>query len=221
MKPPWLGLIMFIVFSKAYAESIPSYDFNTGQLHLPQVKVLSSTGETIGLFEAYLETVRQDPIDFTVKSATAIEADETFNNEQIARRFVREVLSEGQMEVIDEIFAPEAVVHLMDSLTSTPEIYGLAAIKQSINSFHELFSDLQITIDDSFVDGDKVTIRWTAIGTHTGALPDLPASQAPITTSGIYIFRVTAGQIIELWRTTDALGIMKQLGAIPESVPTF
>lgn len=59
MKQIFLGLMILIVFLRAYAQSVPSYDFSTGQLYLPQVEVFSGTGETIGLFEAYLETIHK------------------------------------------------------------------------------------------------------------------------------------------------------------------
>lgn len=219
MKPTILGFMMLIALSTAYTEPIPSYDFSTGQLYIPKVKVLSSTGDTIGFFEAYLETIHQNPIiDFTVKSATAVE-DEISNNEQIASRFIIEVLSEGQKEVVDEIFAPDAVVHSMDSFTPNLEITGPTAVKQIVDLYRSSFNDLQVTIDDSLVDGDKVIIRWTARGTHTGDLPNLPASQIFITMSGIDISLFKAGKIIDLWHTADTLGMMKQLGAIPESSP--
>lgn len=216
MKQTLLGLIMFTVFLKAYAESIPSYDFNTGQLHLPQVRVFSSTGETIGLFEAYLEAVNKEPIDFRIKSAESVPHD-VLINEQMAHRFV-DILNSGEIDDLDEIFASEVVIHSMSSLPFGEEITELVAFKQFFNLLRGALSDSEATVDDVIVDGDKVALRWTIKGTHTDDLPNLPASHVSMTTSGVGIFRFEDYKIVEFWRVFDTLGMMSQLGATNEVV---
>ena len=59
-------------------------------------------------------------------------------------------------------------------------------------------------------------IRWTAQGTHQGEFFGIPATGKRIAISGTSIYRIAGGQVAEEWTQADMLGLMTQLGAIPE-----
>lgn len=73
--------------------------------------------------------------------------------------------------------------------------------------------------DDMIADGDKVVVRMTVTGTHTGPLEfvqrPIPATGKSLTTTHIHIFRVAGDKIVEHWAERDDLGMMKQLGVLP------
>jgi steroid delta-isomerase-like uncharacterized protein len=77
------------------------------------------------------------------------------------------------------------------------------------------FPDIERSIEDLVAEGDKVVARWTARGTHTGDFQGLPPSGKVATSSGITIFRIADGRIVEEWSESDMLGLLQQLGAIP------
>jgi steroid delta-isomerase-like uncharacterized protein len=77
------------------------------------------------------------------------------------------------------------------------------------------FPDTQFTIDDMVAEGDRVAMRWTAIGTHNGDLDGMAPSGKPISVSGVSIDRIVDGKIVEEWSAWDALGMMQQIGVIP------
>ena len=77
------------------------------------------------------------------------------------------------------------------------------------------FPDLERTIEDLVAHGDKVVARWTATGTHTGDFMGIPPSRQVATSSGITIFRIADGRIVEEWSESDMLGLLQQVGAIP------
>ena len=81
------------------------------------------------------------------------------------------------------------------------------------------FPDLDRRIEDLFADGDRVAVRWTATGTHTGDFMGIPPSGTTATSSGITIFRIADGRIVEEWGHSDMLGLLQQLGAIPVGAP--
>lgn len=80
----------------------------------------------------------------------------------------------------------------------------------------DAFPDLHISCDEVIAQGDKVAKRFTATATHTGPFLGLPASGRPISIRGMYMYRIRDGRICEQWRVADMLGLMQQVGAIPQ-----
>lgn len=70
-------------------------------------------------------------------------------------------------------------------------------------------------IEDMLVDGDKVAVRTTFRGTHTGDFFGIPPTGKSVTVSGTHILRIADGKIAEHWGNNDDLGLMRQLGVIP------
>jgi steroid delta-isomerase-like uncharacterized protein len=81
------------------------------------------------------------------------------------------------------------------------------------------FPDLVRTVEDLVAEGDRVVARWTARGTHTGDFQWIPPSGNFATSSGITIFRIADGRIVEEWSESDMLGLLQQVGAIPGGPP--
>ena len=77
------------------------------------------------------------------------------------------------------------------------------------------FPDLAVTVDDIVAEGDKVVLRSTGRGTHTGDLQGIPPTGKSMTISAIDIFRVSGGRIAEQGEMFDQMGMMQQLGVIP------
>ena len=81
------------------------------------------------------------------------------------------------------------------------------------------FPDLRITTDDIIAEGDKVVARWTVTGTHQGELMGIPASGKQISFTGMTVHRFVDGKIAENWWSYDAMGMMQQITAPPETEP--
>jgi predicted ester cyclase len=66
-------------------------------------------------------------------------------------------------------------------------------------------------------EGDKVTTRFRDQGTHQGETEELgPPTGNRMEITGIFISRIVDGKIMEDCTNFDALGMMQQLGFIPE-----
>ena len=128
-----------------------------------------------------------------------------------SRRIFEEVWNRRNPAIIDELMAPDYVHH--DVLS--PEAFGLDGYKQFADRYLSAFPDLHMTIHDEVVAGDRIVTRWTATGTHNGDLPGLPRTGKKISVTGITIARLTNGKFVESWNNWDALGMLRQLGAIP------
>lgn len=72
-------------------------------------------------------------------------------------------------------------------------------------------------IDDMIAEDDKVVIRLTGQGVHSGDLFGIPPTHREFTATGITILRIADGKIVERWVEVDMLGTLQQLGAIPDS----
>ena len=65
---------------------------------------------------------------------------------------------------------------------------------------------------------DRVTIRWTWSGTHTGTLNGLAPSDRQVRNDGIAIYELSGGKIARAWLQTDRLGFLQQIGALPATL---
>lgn len=95
---------------------------------------------------------------------------------------------------------------------------GLSSPRRRQRSTLAVFPDLHVEANDLIAEGDRVVERWTQTMTHTGApffIGNLPASGRRITTTGISIYRIADGKIVEHWANMDFFGVLQQVGAFP------
>ena len=133
-------------------------------------------------------------------------------NKTLVRRWFKDIWSKGNLAVADQIVATNYANH--DPAAPMPES-GLEGLKKHVTTYRTAFPDLTLTIDDILAEGNKVTVRWTARGTHKGALMGIAPTGKQVTLTGISVIRTTGGKVAEQWVTWDTLGMMQQLGAVP------
>lgn len=124
---------------------------------------------------------------------------------------MEEVLNKGNMQVVDELIAPNFVEH--DPFPG--QAPGVEGLKQAMVALRQAFPDLHVTVDEMLSDGDKVVIRSTMKGTHKGTFMNIPATGKQISVEGIDIVRISNGRAVEHWGVTDNLTMMQQLGLVP------
>ena len=132
-------------------------------------------------------------------------------NKKVVIRHMEELWNEGQLEIEEEIFTPDYVYHD----PSSPEIRGIEAHKQFVTMYRSAFPDLHFTLEDIVAKGDKVAARWTSTSTHKGELMGIPPTGKSTKLTGMNIFRLEEGKIVEEWSNWDTLGLLQQLGVIP------
>ena len=93
---------------------------------------------------------------------------------------------------------------------------GPAGPRDMVKAWHAAMPDGKMTIDDVITEGELSTIRMTWEATHTGAFGDIPASGKRIKVTSTGIDRVVNGKITEGWGELDMLGMLTQMGAIPQ-----
>jgi predicted ester cyclase len=91
-------------------------------------------------------------------------------NKAVVRRLIEEVYNRGNLDVVDELVAPDVLDH-----AAVPQHrHGIDAFKHVIGWVRGMSSDIHYDVDDLFAEGEKVAVRTTVSGTDTGPIRDVP-----------------------------------------------
>jgi steroid delta-isomerase-like uncharacterized protein len=134
-------------------------------------------------------------------------------NKAMVRRAIEQVWNRADYDSLDELVASDIVIH---STTPGDDIHGPEGIRQFYGALRAAFPDLHFTVEDQVAAGDRVVTRWTASATHSGAFQGLPPTGRQIRLTGIDIDRFANDKVVECWPVMDELGLLHQLGALPE-----
>jgi steroid delta-isomerase-like uncharacterized protein len=135
----------------------------------------------------------------------------TQDNSTIVRRFVEQVINQGQMDAAAQ-FVWEDVVEQVPFPGQGP---GLEGLKDVLRGMRSAFPDLDFSIEEQITEGDKVVSRFEWTGTHRDAFLGVPATGRQVRVWGIVIDRLEAGRIKDTRIIMDIPGLMMQLGVIP------
>ena len=110
------------------------------------------------------------------------------------RTLHRRLWADADLSVIEEVIAEDAVTHWGDSESST-----VAAIRADAERYFAAFTDVSTSIDDLIGDDDKVVLRWTTSGTHTGPYGKVSPTGRVVTMRGVDVYRLDGGRVVEAW----------------------
>jgi C-1 hydroxylase len=127
-------------------------------------------------------------------------------NKAIVRRTI-EAINTQDLSSIETMIAPDFVDH-------TRQVRGLENLKQFLFMIFKGFSDWHIDIEDIIAEGEKVWIRITVTGTHTGDWMGIAPTDKKFTEYQVWIYRIVEGKVVEGWDVDDDLDFYKQLGII-------
>jgi steroid delta-isomerase-like uncharacterized protein len=139
------------------------------------------------------------------------------HNKAIVRRLVEELWNKGNLSVADELFAPNYEHHDASTLDFGR---GPESEKKRATLYRTAFPDIQLTMEEVIAEGEIVMTRWSCRGTHKGDLSGIAPTGKQINISGVTIARLANGKMAESWVNWDALGLMQQLGVVPELAKT-
>ncbi len=143
----------------------------------------------------------------------------TEENKALVRRFFavlqQEAWPSGNFQALEPLLSPEYIYH--DA--NTP-LRGYEGFRQMMTMYRNAFPDAQFTIEDMVAEGDRVAVRFTARGTHTGELMGAPPSGKPVEVSVVTLLRVADGRFVEEWERLDTANLLQQIGALPAPAAT-
>jgi steroid delta-isomerase-like uncharacterized protein len=120
-------------------------------------------------------------------------------NEALVRKFFEEAWGKGNLAAVAEFMATDYVAHHIPS--GLPP--GAEGLKQLIAAYRTAFPDLKINLDDIFGKGDRVAFRWSVSGTHLGDWFGVSPTGNHVRATGITIFRIDGGKVVESWTSID------------------
>lgn len=131
---------------------------------------------------------------------------EVQRNERAIRRLYEECINPGRLELLPELMDPE--------FTGGRGERGPEGFAQSVVALRKGFSDLSFTIEDLFGGPDRVAVRWTMRGRHTGPFAGAAPTGAEVTQAGAVIYVMRDGRALQSFLYPDRLGFYQQIGIV-------
>jgi steroid delta-isomerase-like uncharacterized protein len=133
------------------------------------------------------------------------------DNATIVRRFVDEVITQGNIEAAAQ-YVWEDVIEQVPLPGQGP---GLDGLKDILRAMRAGFPDIVFSIEEQVAERDKVASRFEWTGTHRGAFLGIPATGRTVRVWGMVIDRLEDGRIKDTRIIMDTFGLLGQLGVLP------
>ncbi len=133
------------------------------------------------------------------------------DNAQLFKSYLQQVWEGQDLAAIDNYLAPNFLNHNPVPFVGADR----DGERKLVGMFLGSFSDFKTNVEDAVPAGDRLAVRWTATGTHTGNFAGVPPTGKQVTMLGIEMLRFADGKICEVWINFDMTGLLQQLGAIP------
>ena len=131
------------------------------------------------------------------------------SNETNYRRLIEEGFNQGNLAVVDEMVAPNAIEHQRGAVS------GRDGVVRTITYLRSAFPDFSLTIDELVVAGDKVWARQHGGGTNLGSFMGKPPTGKKASIDVFDVCRFEDGFMVEHWGVPDQLGLLLALELIP------
>lgn len=127
-------------------------------------------------------------------------------NKVPVRQLFEEMFSHGRYELEGQVFEPNCKVHFGNR--SIPLQEAVAEGK----GWRSAAPDLMTKIDQITVNGNTVSVVWTATGTHTGQGHGLKPTGKRVNMQSRSTFRIQNGKIVEAFNEEYRPQLFRQLG---------
>jgi len=134
-------------------------------------------------------------------------------NKALIRRWFEEVWNKGRADAIAEMMAENAVAHGLSDDAAKP-LRGPQGFLPFHAQFREAFPNIEVVVEDTIAEGNKVVARCSVRGKHVGDSLGFKATGTQVEFDGIAIARVKDGKFVEAWNNFDFMKMYRQLGAI-------
>ena len=134
-------------------------------------------------------------------------------NKALVERYWAEVWTAGGEAAAADLLAVDELHHWGVG----GDTVGPAAFTERLGRFLAAFPDFAVRVDQLVAEGDLVVSRWTATATQEGEWLGIPATGAAVEYTGMNVFRIACGRIAEAWGEADHLGLLRQLGGVPDA----
>ncbi|MGI8574121.1 MAG: LLM class flavin-dependent oxidoreductase [Egibacteraceae bacterium] len=145
------------------------------------------------------------------RSASNDAPDQAVGPRDLVTAYVERVWNQGDLSFLDGCVRPD---YTLDDLETGTILRGPSGLKRHVAALRQVLPDLRMTVLDTVIDGSRVAWRWRMEGTHSGAGLGVTPSGRRIHTTGMAIYRIEDGYIVERHGEADTLGLLGQLGVL-------
>lgn len=132
------------------------------------------------------------------------------SNKILVRRWFHDVLNQRDLDLAKQICARDISFRAWH----WPELNGFEGLEQFLATLENSCPDFHYAIEEMLAEGDKVFVRWTFTGTHSGEIMGIPPTRKFVTVPGTATFRLVNGKIAEHFGYWDALGMLQWLSGL-------
>jgi len=129
----------------------------------------------------------------------------------VVRRLYEEVVGRGDMALLEQLIAADAVDHNAQR-QGWPA--GREGFRRHVAFFHEVFSELEVTVEDLLTEDGRTVDFWSLRGTHRGKLWGIEPTGRRISGHTVSILKVRDGKVIEYESRPERLAFLLQLGSL-------
>ena len=127
-------------------------------------------------------------------------------NKAVVRRLFEDHWNAKDEALLSELFAPAISLYTPDGAYT-----GLKGALSLLHSYSTPFPDFHLAIEDLISEGDKVAVKWTFSGTHSGPLTAAKRVKLP---GCIAIYRIVDGKIADGTMAWNKYDLLRQLGVV-------
>jgi len=132
-------------------------------------------------------------------------------NAALVRRFLSNVVAGGDTDAVSVFLADDVVDHNL--------VFGDARSQEGVTALGWQVlaaADVDVEIGDVVATEDRVAVRATVAGTHRESLMDLAPTGMSFEIAYVWFCHISEGRITAIQSFPDGLGLMQQLGVLPE-----
>ncbi|HYU57882.1 MAG TPA: ester cyclase [Actinomycetota bacterium] len=126
---------------------------------------------------------------------------------------ILKMVNDNDLDRAEELIHEDYVDHPGGGM---PDMHGPEGFRQIVAMFRAGFPDMEVRPEEVIVEGDLAAWRTVGTGTNTGELMGMPATGKRVTFTALDMGRMQDGKAIEHWSGVDMVGMMQQLGMMPE-----
>ncbi|SDD26695.1 ester cyclase [Ruegeria marina] len=107
-----------------------------------------------------------------------------------------------------------AATYIRNDSTLPFEVVGPEGVLQLGDLLLGAFSEIELDVQDTVAEGDKVLVRLQFRGVHSGPFGDYQATGKRFDVAVLDLFRMENGKIAEQWPAIDNIGLQQQIGML-------
>lgn len=128
-----------------------------------------------------------------------------------ARAMIEAIWNDGDLDAIDELYAENFVGHDPQN-----PLQGREAMRAWVIEARTNVRDIHINLHETITEGDISVTRWTVSGTFAADWRSMPITGKTFVVPGMTMSKFEGDKVVESWIHTDNLGMLQQVGIVPE-----